>query len=77
VLAAEGKQAEALKLAQGVRDRMRSRELEAFELEAALTLAEIRRDRPAAKALAARAMREGFLLIARKAARIGTDGRAG
>jgi tetratricopeptide (TPR) repeat protein len=69
VLAAEGRTMAAVNLARDVRERMRSRQLEAFELEAALAVAEIGRDRAAAKALSSRATRVGFLLIARKAAR--------
>jgi tetratricopeptide (TPR) repeat protein/tRNA A-37 threonylcarbamoyl transferase component Bud32 len=70
VLAAEGRSAAAVALAQGVRDRMRSRQLEAFELEAALVIAEITHDRTAARQLAARARRDGFLLVMRKASAI-------
>ena len=67
VMAAEGRLAEALRLAEAVRARMRSRQLQAFELEAALALAELGKDRSGAKQLAARAQRAGFQLIARKA----------
>ena len=67
VMAAEGKTADALRLADAVRTRMRSRQLQALELEAALALAELGKDRSGAKQLAARAQRAGFQLIARKA----------
>jgi len=70
VVAAEGRTAAAQMLAQGVRERMRSRQLEAFELEASLAIAEIGHNRPAARALATRAKRDGFLLVARKAAKV-------
>jgi hypothetical protein len=46
---------------------MRGRQLHAFELDALLVLAELRKDRTAAGQLAVRARREGFLLIARQA----------
>jgi serine/threonine protein kinase/tetratricopeptide (TPR) repeat protein len=70
MLAAEGRTTAAQMLAQGVRERMQSRQLEAFELEASLAIAEIGHDRPAARALASRAKRDGFLLVARKAAKV-------
>ena len=67
MLAAEGKTDEGVRLAQRVRERVRPRQLKAFELAAALAIAELTRDRAAAAQLAARATRDGFLLIARKA----------
>lgn len=67
VLAAEGRGPEAIKAAEDVRVRMRGRQLRAFELDAMLVLVELRKDRSAAAQLAARARREGFLLIARQA----------
>jgi len=67
LLAAEGRLMDAIKAAEEVRTRMRGRQLHAFELDAMLALAELRRDSNAAKQLAARAKREGFLLIARQA----------
>ena len=70
VLSAEGKRDDAMKMAQAVRDRMHARQLEAFELEAALVLAEIKHDRAAAKQLVARATKDRFLLIARKAGKV-------
>ena len=67
VLAAEGRLKDAIKAAEDVRTRMRGRQLHAFELDAMLALAELRKDRTAATQLSARARREGFLLIARQA----------
>ncbi len=67
VLAAEGKTDEGVRLAQRVRERVRPRQLKAFELASSLAIAELSRDRVAAAQLAARATRDGFLLIARKA----------
>ena len=67
VLAAEGKTDEGVRLAQRVRERVRPRQLKAFELASSLAIAELSRDRAAAAQLAARAARDGFLLIARKA----------
>jgi hypothetical protein len=49
---------------------MRSRQLDAFELEAVLAMTDISHDRAGAKQLAARARRGGFLLIARRAQQI-------
>ena len=69
ILAAEGRQADAITAAEEVRTRMRGRQLHAFELDAMLVLAELRKDRKAAMQLAARARSDGFLLIARQAAR--------
>jgi hypothetical protein len=68
VLAEEGQIAAALAAAREVRDRMKIRQLLAYELEADLALVEIRPDREAARRLASRAKDAGFLLIARKAA---------
>ena len=67
VLAAEGKTAAAGAQARDVRNRMRSRQLRAFELEADLVMLLAQPNRSAAEQLATTARDAGFLLIARKA----------
>lgn len=72
VLALEGNKAAAVKLVTDVQSRMRTRQLRAFELEAALVLSEVNGDAGAARQLATRAQRAGFLLVARKARALST-----
>jgi tetratricopeptide (TPR) repeat protein len=67
VQAAEGKADAAVARARTVRDRMRDRQLSAFELEAELVILQAKPNRSAAEELAKRAGDAGFLLIARKA----------